>query len=83
MSSDLQLRFTITDTCLNKAWIDINDPKIRLQGSISGDASAMFEMQLGGLVVNGLTVQNLDATDVGDFDLEIPIGHTFDQRTQN
>ena len=79
MSSDLQLRFTITDTCLNKAWIDINDPKIRLQGSISGDASAMFENATRWtVVVNGLTVQNLDATDVGDFDLEIPIGHTFD-----
>ena len=79
MSSDLQLRFTITDTCLNKAWIDINDPKIRVQGSISGDASAMFENATRWtVVVNGLTVQNLDATDVGDFDLEIPIGHTFD-----
>ena len=79
VSSDLQLRFTITDTCLNKAWIDINDPKIRLQGSISGDASAMFENATRWtVVVNGLTVQNLDATDVGDFDLEIPIGHTFD-----
>ena len=30
------------------------------------------------IVVNGLTVQNLDATNVGDFDLNIPIGHTFD-----
>ena len=30
------------------------------------------------VVVNGLTVQNLDATDV-HFDLEISIGHTFDR----
>ncbi len=79
VSSDLQLRFTITDTCLNKAWIDINDPKIRVQGSISGDASAMVENATRWtIVVNGYTVQNLDATNVGDFDIEIPIGHTFD-----
>ena len=30
------------------------------------------------IVVNGLTVQNSDATDIGDFDLNIPIGHTLD-----
>ena len=30
------------------------------------------------IVVNGLTVQNSDATDLGDFDLNIPIGHALD-----
>ena len=79
VSSDLQLRFTITNTCLTKAWIDINDPKIRVQGSISGDASAMVENATRWtIVVNGLTVQNSDATDLGDFDLNIPIGHALD-----
>lgn len=79
VSSDLQLRFTITNTCLSKAWIDVNDPKIRVQGSIAGDASAMVENATRWtIVVNGLTVQNLDATNVGDFDLNVPIGHTFD-----
>ena len=77
VSSDLQLRFTITNTCLTKVWIDINDPKIRV-GSISGDASAMVENATRWtIVVNGLT-SNSDATDLGDFDLNIPIGHTLD-----
>ena len=79
VSSDLQLRFTISNTCLTKAWIDINDPKIRVQGSISGDANAMVENSTRWtIVVNGLTVQNSDATDLGDFDLNIPIGHALD-----
>ncbi len=79
VSSALQLRFTITNTCLTKAWIDINDPKIRVQGSIAGDESAMEKNATRWtVVVNGLTVQNSDATDIGDFDLNIPIGHTLD-----
>jgi hypothetical protein len=79
VSSDLQLRFTITNTCLTKAWIDINDPKIRVQGSISGEASAMVENATRWtIVVNGLTVENSDATNLGDFDLNIPIGHALD-----
>ena len=79
VSSELQLRFTITNTCLTKAWIDINDPEIRVQGSISGDSSAMVENATRWtIVVNGLTVQNSDATDLGDFDLNIPIGHALD-----
>ena len=77
--SDLQLRFSITDTCLSKAWIDINDPKIRIQGNIAGDGSAMVENTTRWtIVVNGLTVQNSDATQLGNFDLSIPVGHTFD-----
>ena len=78
VSSDLQLRFAITDTCLSKAWLDINDPKISIQGSIAGDASAMVENATRWtIVVNGLTVQNSDATQLGNFDLNIPIGHSF------
>ena len=49
LSSDLQLRFTITDTCLNKAWIDINDPKIRLLEVSLEMQVQCLKMQLGGL----------------------------------
>ena len=78
VSGDLQLRFTITDTCLTKAWIDINDPHIRVQGSISGDVSAMVANSTRWtMVVNGQTISNNDATLLGPFDLQIPIGHTL------
>ena len=78
ISSDLELRFTITETCLEKAWIDINDPHIRVQGIISGDASAMVTNSTRWtMVVNGQTVANNDATMLGEFDFQFPIGHAI------
>ena len=79
VSGDLELRFTIIDTCLTKAWIDINDPHIRVQGSISGDISSMVaNYTRWTLVVNGQTVANNDARMLGSFDYQIPIGHVLD-----
>ena len=79
VSGDLELRFTITDTCLTKAWIDINDPHIRVQGSISGDVNSMVaNYTRWTLVVNGVTVANNDARILGSFDYQIPIGHVLD-----
>ena len=79
VSNDLQLRFTITDTCLTKAWIDINDPHMRIQGSISGDTSAMVtNATRWTVVVNGQTIANNDATQLGSFDMQLPIGHVID-----
>jgi len=79
VSGDLQLRFTITDTCITKAWIDINDPKLKVQGSIMGDSSAMVaNATRWTVVVNGQTVANNDASAIGSFDLQIPIGHVLD-----
>ena len=79
VSSDLQLRFTITDTCLTKAWIDINDPHLRVQGSIVGDVSAMVPSATRWtIVVNGETISNNNGTNLGVFDLQLPIGHVMD-----
>ncbi len=79
VSGDLQLRFTITDTCITKAWIDINDPQLNVQGSIIGDSSAMVaNATRWTVVVNGQTVANNDAAAIGSFDLQIPIGHVLD-----
>ena len=79
VSGDLQLRFTISDTCITKAWIDINDPQLNVQGSIIGDSSAMVaNATRWTVVVNGQTVANNDAAAIGSFDLQIPIGHVLD-----
>jgi hypothetical protein len=79
-SSDLQLRFTITDTCLSRAWVDINDPQVRVTGSIVGDSDAMSEnFTRWTIVVNGETIANNGAADLGTFDMQIPIGHTMTQ----
>lgn len=78
VNDDLQLKFTISDTCLSRAWIDINDPHIRVKGSISGDADSMVvNSTRWTIVVNGETIANNDATSIGDFDIQASIGHTF------
>ncbi|MGB1589050.1 MAG: CARDB domain-containing protein [Candidatus Poseidoniaceae archaeon] len=73
--ADTKFRFTIKDTCLNKAWVDINDPHINVNGSISGDISAMNSTTTRWtIVVNGKTVANYNGTQIGTFDYQIPIG---------
>ena len=78
VSGDLQLRFTITDTYY-EGRIDINDPQLNVRGSIIGDSSAMVaNATRWTIVVNGQTVANNDASAIGSFDLQIPIGHVLD-----
>ena len=72
---DTKFRFNVVNTCLEKAWIDINDPHIRVTGSISGDISSMNTTTTRWtIVVNGQTVANNNGTAVGNFDYQIPIG---------
>lgn len=79
VSGDLKIRFTITDTCLTRAWIDINDPHLKLTGSISGDIDSMVENSTRWtVVVNGVTVANYPGTELGSFAKQISIGHTLD-----
>ena len=69
----------MVNTCLQKAWIDINDPHIRVTGNISGDISSMNTTTTRWtIVVNGQTVANNDGTSLGNFDYQIPIGDVLD-----
>ena len=78
VSGDLQLRFTINDTCLTSVRIDINDPHIRIQGSISGDSSSMVASATRWtVVVNGETISNNNGTTIGAFDFQLPIGYVM------
>lgn len=77
VTSDLQVRITIVDTCLSRAWIDINDPHIQVKGSISGDYLSMTSYTRWTIVVNGITVANNDAASIGNFDIQASIGHTL------
>ena len=76
---DLQLQI-----CITKAWIDINDPQLNVQGSIIGDSSAMVaNATRWTIVVNGQTVANNDASAIGSFDLQIPLSHVLDSSDMN
>nr|MCS5526568.1 hypothetical protein [Candidatus Poseidoniales archaeon] len=82
VSGDLELRFTIIGSCLSRAWVDINDPTIRIQGNVHGDVDAMTaNITRWTLVVNGVTVTNQPLAELGSFDLQIPIGAQLDTGT--
>lgn len=82
VSGDLELRFTILSSCLVRAWVDINDPTIRIQGDVQGDVDAMTaNITRWTLVVNGVTVTNQPLAELGAFDLQIPIGAQLDPST--
>ena len=74
-NSDTQFRFRILDSCLTRAWIDINDPHLLVTGSVSGDISSMNTTTTRWTVVaNGITVDNFNGTILGNFVHQIPIG---------
>ena len=82
VEGDLSLRFTITDTCLKRAWIDINDPTIRIIGSMQGDIIGInSSLSAWIVVVNGVTISNKPVTTIGVFDFELPIGHLMDSES--
>ena len=74
-NSDTQFRFRILDSCLTRAWIDINDPHLLVTGSVSGDISSKNTTTTRWTVVaNGITVDNFNGTILGNFVHQIPIG---------
>ena len=79
VSGDLELRFTILSSCLVRAWVDVNDPTIRIQGNVQGDVDAMTaNITRWTLMVNGVTISNQPLAELGAFDLQIPIGAQLD-----
>lgn len=69
-----QLRVTVLDACVERVWVDVNDPSLRLSGRIFGNndgIDANYSRWL--LFVNGEVVSN-EAMEVGSFVHEWPIG---------
>jgi hypothetical protein len=76
---EVMFRFTISNTCLTKAWIDINDPTIHITGNIQGQTIGITEnLSAWTVVVNGDTISNNPITDIGNFEMVLPIGHLLD-----
>src|SRR6056300_93214 len=69
-----QLRVTVLDACVERVWVDVNDPSLRLSGRIFGNndgIDANYSRWL--LFVNGEVVSN-EAMEIGSFVHEWPIG---------
>ena len=81
---DVKFRFTINDTCLTKAWIDINDPHLHIVGNIIGDSSFLnSSTTIWTVLVNGIQVAYKSGTNVGGFDYQIPFGHAINSSSSD
>ncbi len=69
-----QVRITLTDTCVSAAWVDVNDPSLRLNGRVFGSSDGIDEDYSRWLVfVNDEVVSN-EPMALGTFAHEWPIG---------
>ena len=73
----IQVRISTDVACIVSVSIDINDPTISIAGRVYGDVSGLDPVySLWAVYVNDINVVSLPV-EVGQFNLEIPIGHTF------
>jgi len=76
VNGDLSLRFSFDSTCLTRVWVDINDPSIHIDGSVSGDTLGIdLAKSAWTIQVNGNTVSNVNFSTLGAYNLTLPIGH--------
>lgn len=69
-----QLRYTITDGCLESVWVDVNDPTLTLNGRVFGTNDGIDSDYSRWLVfVNDEVVSN-EAMTLGSFSHQWPIG---------
>ena len=69
-----QVRITATDACVSSAWVDVNDPSLRLDGRVFGTNDGIDDEYSRWLVfVNDELVSNEPMT-LGTFTHEWPIG---------
>ena len=69
-----QVRITVTDACVSSAWVDVNDPSLRLDGRVFGSNDGIDDEYSRWLVfVNDQVVSN-EPMSLGAFTHEWPIG---------
>lgn len=70
----VQIMLEVSESCVSKVWIDINDPTLQLTGKIFGDIDGIDPTYSRWLVfVDGEVVRN-EPVDIGVFSISIPLG---------
>ena len=73
----VRVRVSTDVACIVSVHIDLNDPTLSINGRIYGDASGLDPVYSEwAIFVNDMSVGNYPIQ-VGEFSLQIPIGHTF------
>jgi hypothetical protein len=70
----VQIKIEVSDSCVSKVWVDINDPKMQLSGQIYGDIDGIDPTYSRWLVfVDDELVRN-EPIEIGQFSISIPLG---------
>jgi hypothetical protein len=70
----VQIMLEVSESCVSKVWVDINDPTLQLTGRIFGDVDGIDSVYSRWLVfVNGEVVRN-EPVEIGAFSISIPLG---------
>lgn len=73
----VQIKIEVSESCISKVWVDINDPKMQLNGQIYGDIDGIDPTYSRWLVfVDGELVRN-EPVEIGQFSISIPLVHIF------
>jgi len=73
----VRVRVSTDVACIVSVHIDLNDPTLSINGRIYGDASGLDPVYSEwAIFINDMSVGNYPIQ-VGEFSLQIPIGHTF------
>ena len=73
-----QIKITNFDFCLERIWIDFNDPTLSITGSFAGSLDGLDQDYSRWIVqVNGITIFNEYITQTGGFSIQSSIGHAF------
>lgn len=73
----VRVRVSTDVACIVSVHVDLNDPTLSISGRIYGDASGLDPAYSEwAITVNDLNVENYPI-EVGEFSLQIPIGHTL------
>jgi len=70
------VRIEIFDGCIEAARVDINDPKLVVNGKISGSTYGLSSASNIRFAIGEYIIETV-AMESGDFSLNVPIGHAF------
>ncbi len=74
LANYVQIKIEVSESCVSKVWVDINDPKMQLNGRIYGDIDGIDPTYSRWLVfVDGELVRN-EPVEIGQFSISIPLG---------
>ncbi|MAQ57609.1 MAG: hypothetical protein CMA47_05290 [Euryarchaeota archaeon] len=70
------IRIEIHDGCVSGARVDVNDPRLIVRGSVSGDISGLAETSYIRFAIGNELVTSIPV-DKGEFQVDVPVGYAL------